>query len=121
MISGETNSVWIKALYVLWTLTGDSNGFLVSGVNEGFLAVVIIRFPDQVSLLLCLGWRLNLDLIAENKMFISRVMHTVLYSKTTNIVVQYYTNTASSVEAISCYENDHFGTSRRILFLLVSK
>ena len=70
MISGETNSVWIKALYVLWTLTGDSNGFLVSGVNEGFLAVVVIRFGEQVGLFHRLGRGLNLHLITE-RMFIS--------------------------------------------------
>ena len=66
------NKDWTKALLrsVLGTLTGDSNGFLVSCVNEGFLAVVVIRFREQVGLLIYLGRCLNLDLIAD-KMFIS--------------------------------------------------
>ena len=63
-ISVET-ATGSRHLSVLRALTGDSNCFLVSGVDEGFLAVVVIRFHDQVSLLLCLGWRLHLGLVAK--------------------------------------------------------
>ena len=71
-ISVET-ATGSRHLSVLRALTGDSNCFLVSGVDEGFLAVVVIRFQDQVSLLLCLGWRLHLGLVAKRKCLLALI------------------------------------------------